>query len=377
MDRFAAMLEYAARHPDVIAELSQPTQRPRPVNSPTLNFYLREAFGLKSMSKDAHTRQILFEAWERLVANSPRCSETKQDSVSNMWIRRFKALDSILKLMYREQETLLSHLGKFRKVIKNRFGARSELYRQCIWSTGISREESLARRATYMENVIDKGMKRGDMEPIYSDDIKALMAECCTSKKAIDRCIAIMLATASRYSECVLVSQYMPVPGIDPHEAERYVLIRGIAKCKDPNSKSIIRPLVFMSLTELLGHVAYVRARIKTPNTFPINLRLKRVVLRGKPLTSHKLRYISANLAYLLHGNGATPGIWIQRHLGHESGETTRIYQSINVQLGANPTQSQQQASSERGHAHDGRLQLVEKDERAPCRGCPVRRNSI
>ena len=49
--------------------------------------------------------------------------------------------------------------------------------------------------------------------------------------------------------------------------------------------------------------------------------------------TSHKLSYISSNLAYLLYGDGSTGNVFVQNYLGHESGETSRTYQSINVKF--------------------------------------------
>lgn len=282
-----------------------------------------------------NSRKQLFTLWKPVIEQAAGARDGK---ITRTWIDVYAALDRIIKVLYPLENTSEAIFTQFRKPIRDKYGDSSEIYKQSIYKMGVSKERSIQRKEEYQNKVMEKGLNRQDLKPFYDDEIYNAIDQGSNSTNPIENIIAVMLTTGSRLIEVLKVSTF------NETDKPNFIKITGIAKDKARKgyeNKVIIRPLIRLTAKEIVELVKKIRDQLNVAGdnnavSDRYNSQVNRIVKKIFPdqsPTSHKLRYIAANMAYILYGKGGTANIYIQGFLGHESGETSRTYQSINVQL--------------------------------------------
>jgi integrase len=250
----------------------------------------------------------------------------------------FPELDKIIKTLYPNENTSEGVFTEFRKPLRQKYGDKSEIYIQSTHKLGVSRERSIQRKEDYKAKVASKGLMRRQQTPFYDDEIYSVIDKAIDSTNPLEQAIAVMLCTGSRGIEVLKVSTY------NETDQEGFIKVKGIAKDRGNRgyaNKVLIRPVIRCSAKQIVDAVKQLRSKLdvtgendKVSDRYnsQINKLVKKFFPKQQP-TSHKMRYISSNLAYLLFGEGGTENTYIQNYLGHEEGNTSRTYQSINVKL--------------------------------------------
>lgn len=300
-------------------------------NSCMLNTILQEN-KFNSLKEEYNKSIILiFDILEELIKNAVIL---KKDKITRSWINFFKAIDKLIKMIYKNENTSEKIFTKIRKIIKDKYNDDSEIYKKSIYIMGMSQERSIQKKKEYSLKVKDAGMNRNNLKPIYDDEIYEIIKKGISSSKIFDKIIAVMLACGSRSVEVMRVSNYSKT------DNDNFIEIKNIAKNND--NKIIVRPLIYLKADQVIKTVNHIRKylllkeRTNEQLTSSYNTTLNKSMKKlfsDDSLTSHKCRYIASNLAYLLYGKDSTPNIYIQQYLGHKNGNTSRTYQSINVKL--------------------------------------------
>jgi integrase len=199
--------------------------------------------------------------------------------------------------------------------------------------TGISKERSIEKKKAYAAKIADLNMKRASLPAFYSDEIYKAIEMNANSSNALNNAIAVLLATGSRFIEVLKVSEYSIVD-------ERTIKVHGVAKNEEKDF-TVTRPLNGLTAVQVVDLVGRIRSVLNltgsnaeiTDRYHSQASRLADGLFKDRKITLHKLRYIASNLAYLTYGNGAVENTWVQKYLGHASGDTTKTYQCINVAL--------------------------------------------
>jgi integrase len=303
------------------------------VLSNTLNSIIAKSYADIYNAKT--TKAGLLKIWKNIIATS---QNPREGSISRQWISLFETLDKVIKLLYPNEGSMEKVLTEFRRVIKEKYGATSEIYKQSIYKTGISRERSIQKRQEYADKVAAKNINRSELPAFYDDEIYKVIDENAASPNLLNNVVSVLLATGSRFIEVLKVSEYSAT------DKDNYIKIKGIAKDKGDqgyDNKIVIRPLNRLTADQVIQLVKKIRNGLNLEGdnrtiSDRYNTQMNRIVknlFKDRPITTHKLRYIASNLAYLTYSRGAVENTFIQQYLGHTSGETTRTYQSINVKL--------------------------------------------
>lgn len=284
---------------------------------------------------DSSSKKILLKIYNDIIS---KAQQPREGGISRQWIALLETVDRVVKLLYTNEGSMEKVLTEFRRPLKVKYGINSEIYKQSIYKTGISRARSIQKRQEYQDKVSAKNIRRSELQPFYDDEIYRVIDDMAASPNSLNNVIAVLLATGSRFIEVLKVSQYSET------DKANYIKIKGIAKDRNDagyENKIVIRPLNRLNSKQVIELVQKIRAELNLEGenrniSDRYNTQANRIVknlFEGRPITLHKLRYISSNLAYLTYGKGAVENTYIQQYLGHTSGDTTRTYQSINVKL--------------------------------------------
>lgn len=305
------------------------------VISKTINkALLNEYKGIQIVEKGNSFSNIL-KVWKSIIAKA----SGKRTSLPRICVKLFKSLDRMVKILYPAENSFINKFVEIRKPIRDKYGDKSEIYKQSTYLMGIGQVRSKEIKQAYQAKVRQKGLKRKEQTPFYDDEIYTLIDKTISSNEPIERIIAVMISVGSRLIEVLQVSTFQE------NKDDNEIIIKGIAK--DPNKKNyenkiIHRPIIHIKSKQVIDSVKFIRDTIDTTGdrkkisgryNSSVNRKLKQLLPRHKDITSHKLRYIASNLAYLLYGEGGTENTFVQTYFGHESGETSKTYQSINVKL--------------------------------------------
>ena len=360
MDSLTKLLKNIAQNPTIRAEFDVEKGKKR--NSPTMNTLLHATYPrvfaaldvgnkvTKSVPKTS--KDYLLRVWNEVIGAAAR--PRNDQAISRTYLNLFTALDPVVKMLYPNENTAETIFVEFRKPVRQRFGDKSEVYKQSTYILGVSRERAIQRREEYANRVAQKGLNRRELKPIYDDEIYRAIDEGYASVDPIYNVLAVMLATASRFIEVLKVSSYSKLSQVDeePYNIAlpgEFIKITGIAKDRANRgyeNKVVIRGLVRLTAKQVIDKVGYIRKKLNLTgdndaitgryNT-QANARVKKLFPEHPDLTTHKMRYIAANMAYLLYGNNGVENTFIQQHLGHEDGSVSRTYQSINLRLRSAP----------------------------------------
>ena len=333
MDKFIQLLNSADE--DVI---QQEIEGKKIKNSPTFNQAIKAAY---PEVKNLSTKAMLLQIWKKVIAGA---AMPREGTISRIFIKLYKALDRVIKILYENENTMESVCTEFRKPVRSKYGDKSEVYKQSVYNMGVSQERSQQRKEEYSAKVKARNASRAELQPIYVEDIINVIQKLKVSNDPYEKSLALLLATGSRSIELFKVSKYYETN--DPN----IITVKGIAKDKGQRGydKVVIqRPLVGLTGDEVIEYVHEVRedldlkgtnAQISAKTNTPLNKAFTEWVgslVDDKKMTSHKTRYIYGNCAYLLYGKPKKIPYesFIQEILGHASGESTKSYLGINVQM--------------------------------------------
>jgi hypothetical protein len=330
-----------------------PTKVPSRRNSKILNAMIKQSY------PDTPARQtsaaLLLEVWKDVV-------ESTKGSNLRTFMQIFNILQKLLQAFYSNEGTLAASVTAWRKPIRDKYQDHSDIYKQSMYVLGISRERSLARREDYQNRVRASVKTRGQRIKYKLDQILSVIDTCNSSTNELDYIIAVLLCTGSRLIECIKVSEYSLVNG-EPG----MIKLLGVAKdrtaakarrdeIKEDDDvimqKSVVKPVIRLTPQRIIWMVGAIRlkwdfsalsnsqATAKVDGA--VNRRLKDYfgdtdasIPTTKATTSHKLRFIYANLSYKLYGEPQQipEGEWVRSVLAHDSGDVSLIYQQILVEV--------------------------------------------
>lgn len=318
-------------------------------NSKIMNDILRSSY--PSLVGDCKsTKHCLLLIWNGVVAGASR-------KYSRSWQKLFVALNKVINVIYSNENTRESTLTDFRKLLRDeKFDPL--IYTKSTHITGVSRERALERREEYANRVSARNADRGELVPIYVEQIVAVIQKLLNSPDPYEQTVAVLMATGSRSVEVFKVSVYTSAPN------HNQVVVRGLAKDKGNNNLDnvvLIRNVVGALGSQIVRAVREIREKLETSNlsnreiTDKHNKRLNRVFRKHIPplfqanagdkldseqfkqqlktLTAHKARYIGGNASYQIYGRpknmAETP--YLQGQYGHLSSESTKSYLAVQV----------------------------------------------
>lgn len=262
----------------------------------------------------------LLGAWESWIPTA------KEDDI----IAAYSHVQRILLTLYKNKETLHLYSVKWRKPVSDRFGKEKKVYRMAVRELGLTREESLARREKYTNMVRNRVYDR--MEILTEREVYDVMDKCFNSYDYTYNAIGAMIATGSRVSEIIKISNFSDA-------GSGNVRIAHLAKGGE--NKVIIRPILRLRwphLESLLKACRRDAACVNNP-TISINKSMRELFPEHN-ITTHKCRYIWASLAWQLYGD-APQQEWVRKMFGHDSADTSITYLLYKIQLsGCDPFDS-------------------------------------
>jgi hypothetical protein len=287
----------------------------------------------------------LFKIWKNTIAGAPA-------RLSKSWNRLLTALQTVLKLWYKNPSTFNGIVSKFREPIRNNPRFDDEIYKQSLIILGRTQQEAKQQSEDYANRVKARNAARGDNPVLYVEDVFNVMDKLIVSNDPYEITLAVELATASRSIEVFKVSKYFAIDG-QPDQ----IKVVGLAKDKGNNNLKdvvIVKNLVHLNSQQVIDAVEIIRSsfnfesksnvKITSMTNRGLNKAFKKHIvplfvpqdpLYLKTLTSHKTRYISGYISYLVYGKPKKipENSYIQEQLGHLSGESTKSYLGINIQF--------------------------------------------
>jgi hypothetical protein len=284
----------------------------------------------------------LLKIWSFTIAQA---AKPREGTISRIWLRLYKSLDRIIKALYDNENTMEGVCTVFRKVVRAKYGDASEIYKQSIYNMGVSQDRSKERKQEYAAKVKVRNAARAELQPIYVEDILAVIQKLKNSNDPYEQSLAVLLATGSRSIELFKVSKYYEIKG-DPQR----ITVKGLAKDKGKNDLGnvvLTRNLVGLTGPEVVELVHEIRdelnlkgsnEKISQITNTPLNKAFQKTIqplAPDFPMTSHKCRYTSGNISYLLYGKPKKIPYesYLQEQYGHLDADSTKSYLGINVQF--------------------------------------------
>jgi hypothetical protein len=296
--------------------------------------------------KREYKQTDLYKVWRMVLAAAPT-------RLSKSWNNLMIALQNVLKLEYTNPTTFNGVVSKFRKPIRENTKLDPEIYKQSLILLGRTKEEAAQQKEAYSNKVAARNAGRASYPVLYVEDLFAVMDKLIASNDPYDLVLAVELATASRSIEVLKVSKYFALSG-QPNQ----IKILGLAKDKmarnDLKNVVIVRNLVHLTSDQVLEAIEEIRssfdfenktnAKISNLTNSALNKAFREHIVPLfhpqdeeylKTLSSHKTRYISGYVSYLIHGKPSKlpEESYIGSQLGHLSADSTRSYLGINVQM--------------------------------------------
>jgi hypothetical protein len=293
-----------------------------------------------------YKQKDLYKIWNEVISRAPK-------KLSKSWNNLMISLQNVLKLEYTNTSTFNRMISKFRKPIRENKDFSPEIYKHSLIVLGRSREEAAQQKDAYSAKVAARNAGRVSYPVLYVEDLYKTMYKLIRSNDPYELTLAVQLSTSSRSIEVFKVSKYFSVLD-QPNQIE----IVGLAKDKmgKNNLKDIvsIRNLVYLTSDQILEAVEKIRNSFNFENksneeiSNSTNAFLNKAFKKNiaplfhpqdedylKTLSSHKTRYISGYVSYLIYGkpNKIPEESYIGSQLGHLNAESTRSYLGINIQM--------------------------------------------
>lgn len=284
--------------------------------------------------QEEETVKKIFKAvWCGTILRSKTISHDK-------FIELFKETTPIIQALYPNKNSSETLFSKLRKCVKDRYGEESQIYTLSVNNMGLSKQEKKERSDIYAAKVAERNERRGEMEPVYVDDILSIVDRFKTDRDPFKRMVAVLIATGLRGIEVFKVSIVKKV-------SESEIEVSEMAK--RGNGKKAIRPVIGMTADEAIEGIKFIRDNLNTSGdneaiesrlNQPLNQMFKKIV---SGMTSQKGRYLYGNITFKLYGEPKKIPYesYIGKVLGHDSAQSTRSYLAINLEEGKsdNPPQ--------------------------------------
>lgn len=263
--------------------------------------------------------------------------EIAKQGTSNLQLFRqiFPLLQRLLIAIYPNEGSLASRIIAWRKPLKEKYGAQSDVHVLSMEKLGIPRERVQARREEYT-NAVREAVRERKTATFTEADVMRVIKDGSLSNDIAKNIVAVLLATGSRLIECLKVSEFLEEKG-----QPGLIRVVGTAKGRNTTPKVIVRPLVGLSATDVIDLVKHIRGAYDFSSlsnekaTMKVDASVNKAATEyfGEPITAHKLRYIWASLAYQKFGGNVPEQEWLREMLGHTSADTSLIYTQMTVQL--------------------------------------------
>lgn len=340
MNTFNSFLQEATRL-TTLKIIARECKNNKMANSDTLNVIIEEFYD--EYKNIDNSGKIIFNIWSNTINKTTKPRNIA--GISRTWLKMFELTDKLLKALYSNENTNEVVVSSYRKVVRDKYGDDSEIYKQSIYKMGVTQARSIERKKEYEAKVSERGATRRNLKPIYDDQIYDIIDKTINSDNPIEKLIAVLLTTGSRQIEVLKISKYEEVKEVKDDDDIEYIKITGIAKDKAKQgfeNKVIFRPLFGVTAKQIIDSVKFIRQNLVIPNdnraitskfNNRINKKVKKYFEGYDYITAHKLRYIAPQMAYLLYGKGSVENVFVQSYLGHQDGSTSRSYQAVNVQI--------------------------------------------
>jgi hypothetical protein len=332
-------------------------------NSGIVNAFLNTEYPALAQGKHS-SKAMLLAIWNHTLIRAAK-------KMSRTWSKLMTELNTTLFLLYSNENSRETATSMFRKPLKyaaaHDANFDKEIYIQSTHILGVSQERALARKLEYKDKVKARNANRGELVPIYIEQIYEIIDKLILSNNAYELSIAVLLATGSRSVELYKVSTYEEM-----NEVYRIRVI-GIAKDKSDNNLAnvvLVRNLVRLTGKQVVDAVHKIRtklgtekltnAQISNKTNTALNKKFREHIVpifeknagdradseefkeQLKTLTSHKLRYIGGNASYQIYGRpkNIPETSYLQNEYGHLNAESTKSYLAIAVKYEAEPTAS-------------------------------------
>lgn len=273
---------------------------------------------IKDISGNDYIDSVIFQKFSEIIKRA------RSKKVEN-WIRLLYTLNKSLNKQYKPEsvETLLT---KYRKLISDKFGPDSPITIYAKKNTGLTPEENKARIEERQEELNNKISNRGDQVEIKISIIKKMYDDFINTDDPLKVSIGLMIASGARFNELFTA------------EFKRFnnnqVEISNMSK----GGKSTVRKLNWIDSNKFLTLINFIREQLdgsgsKSEITNRYNAGVNRRIKQYINLTGHKMRYISAFLAFQSQtGRNKRPeDIFYQEYLNHNSGEVSKAYRTLNI----------------------------------------------
>jgi hypothetical protein len=300
----------------------------------------------KILMEDYKTIDLL-QVWENVINEAPK-------ELNHNWDNLMGALQAVLKLKYTNFNTFNKMVSKFRKPIREIHN--DKIYERSKIILGRNQAEAEQQKKDYKNKVESRNNERATLPALYVNDVIKVMKKLIKSTDPYELALCVELATASRSIEIFKISKYIEIEN-QPNK----IKIIGIAKDTfnkkfDFDNIVLIRNLVHLNSKQVIKAVNYIRLNLTTDINNMSNDDISKLTNKKinkvfdkyiKPLfvpqdpaylntlTSHKSRYISGYISYLLYGkpNKIPEETYIQSQLAHVSPQSTKSYLNINIFL--------------------------------------------
>jgi hypothetical protein len=277
-----------------------------------------------------------------------------------------KEINKKMREAYKNHNTMSSYSSFVRKPIREMFGSHTEYYRISNELLGLNQYQLDKKNLEYARKINQQLMNRGDI-PAYSINlIKRLVFDPFPINQSINALknskdfdlkivVSLMLATGSRLIE-VFTADFLP----DYWNATNSVYVSNLAKRNENTTfrrlnllnieqfadlwtycQTNINPYALVVQTKLSTNgfegITNDRKTLRVHNNF--NDRINRYLLSlqiaqdldGNPATSHTLRYIAAELNFILYGQGAEETTYKSKYFGHIAYSSVQPYLRIRL----------------------------------------------
>jgi hypothetical protein len=285
-----------------------------------------------------------------------------EEAYRSATLRQLKDTMPTIRAILNAQTPNVNYLSKrfqaLRKILKERFGEKSAIYKLHYKSGGLTHEQHVDKEK---QGKLNRDNRLANRTQIGENQAREILNKTSASPDVYDNILALQLATGARFIEAVRVSSFKRVP-----YSKNVVKVVGIAKRGEEGKHvDIDRPIFGMDIDELLELQNHVRRELK--QMYPgidkltndqvdkllltnVNRRVKALAAADEsngdmsPLvgidSSHIMRKLYANMTHFelpdVNKAAMDKHHHIRTVLGHKNVETSASYANVKIKKSVN-----------------------------------------